>query len=94
MEEKKRACPHCGAEMDPIETPLESSWGGEIHYVCFNDDCCYFKKSWDVLDSQGVERTGYRCRMDPRGACGPLAVWSADALKDLVCECKTGDKGA
>jgi hypothetical protein len=94
MDEKKRTCPHCGAEMDPIETPLESSWGGEIHHVCFNDDCCYFKNSWNVLDGQGVERTGYRCRMDPRGDCGPLAVWSANALKDLVCGCKTEEKGA
>ena len=84
--ESSRTCPHCGAQMDPIQTPLLSSWGGEIHYVCFNDECSYFKNSWNVLDNQGVEKTGYRCRMDPRGSCGPLAVWSPDALKDLICE--------
>lgn len=83
--EKERVCPHCGHKMDPFRTPDLSSWGGEIHYVCFNDECEYFKKSWDVLDSQGVERTGYRCRMDPKGTCGPMAVWSADALKDMIC---------
>jgi hypothetical protein len=83
--EKERTCPHCGQNMDPFRTPDLSSWGGEIHHVCFNDECEYYKKSWDVLDGQGVERTGYRCRMDPRGVCGPLAVWSADALKDCVC---------
>lgn len=70
--------------MDPIRTPLDSSWGGEIHHVCFNDECVYFVKSWDALDQQGIEETGYRCRRDTRGACGPLAVWSTDALKDLV----------
>ncbi len=85
---KKFVCPHCGTEMEPMETPYDSSWGGEIHYVCFNDECGYYKKSWDTLESQGVERTGYRCRMDPRGACGPLAVWSADALKDRICRDK------
>ncbi|MDR3603664.1 MAG: ogr/Delta-like zinc finger family protein [Syntrophaceae bacterium] len=86
MSKESLKCPHCGAEMDPINTPDVSSWGGEVHHVCFNDECSYYKKSWEVLDNQGVERTGYRCRIDPRGASGPLAVWSADALKDLICE--------
>lgn len=83
--DKDPTCPHCGAEMDPIETPVDSSWGGETHYVCFNDECCYFKNSWEALDMQGVTKTGYRCRIDARGACGPMAVWSSDALKDQVC---------
>lgn len=81
---KQYTCPHCGRAMDPIETPLDSTWGGEIHYVCFNDECPYFKESWDLLDQQGVLRTGYRCRIDARGTCGPLAVWSVDALKDMI----------
>jgi hypothetical protein len=83
--DKDPTCPHCGTQMDPIETPLDSSWGGETHYVCFNDECCYFKNSWEALDTQGVTKTGYRCRIDARGACGPMAVWSSDALKDQVC---------
>lgn len=70
--------------MDPIQTPEASSWGGEIHHVCFSDDCSYFKKSRDVLDGQGISKTGYRCRIDPRGACGALPVWSKDALKGKV----------
>ncbi len=81
----ERKCPHCGANMEPITTPLESSWGGEIHHVCFNDECSYYKKSWDVLCGQGVENTGYRCSVDPRGQSGPLAVWSADAMKNRIC---------
>ncbi len=84
--DKAKTCPHCGEKMDPIETPAMSSWGGEIHYVCFNDECRYFKESWNVLENQGIERTGYRCSMDPRGACGPMAVWSSEALKDLICK--------
>lgn len=78
------SCPHCGAEMNPIRTPMDSSWGGEVHYICFNDDCCYFVESWDSLERQGISRTGYRCRMDPRGCCGPAPVWSNDALKEQV----------
>ncbi|MEW6140260.1 MAG: methyltransferase domain-containing protein [Thermodesulfobacteriota bacterium] len=84
-------CPHCGSEMDPIRTPIDSTWGGELHYVCFNDGCCYFVKSWEALENQGIEKTGYRCRMDPRGACGPAPVWSADALKDLVVDEETDE---
>ncbi len=80
----KHKCPHCGAVMDPVRTPLESTWGGEIHYVCFNDECRYFCNSWEILESQGIEDTGYRCRMDPRGECGPFPVWSASAMKDLI----------
>ncbi|MFH0825357.1 MAG: methyltransferase domain-containing protein [Pseudomonadota bacterium] len=78
------ACPHCGAHMSPIRTPDESSWGGEIHEVCFNDDCCYFVESWNSLGSQGICSTGYRCRVDPRGCFGPAPVWSESALKDMV----------
>ena len=81
---KETVCPHCGSEMDPIRTPLDSSWGGETHHICFNDDCCYFTNSWKALEDQGIEKTGYRCRTDPRGCCGPAPVWSKDALKDLV----------
>ena len=85
------SCPHCGSEMDPILTPLESSWGGEMHQICFNDDCSYFVNSWNALENQGIEKTGYRCRMDPRGGCGPAPVWSEDALKDCVVEDGTGE---
>jgi SAM-dependent methyltransferase len=88
------ACPHCGSEMDPIHTPLESSWGGELHHICFNDDCSYFTKSWKALESQGIEKTGYRCRMDPRGGCGPAPVWSKDALKDLVVRDETDENSS
>ncbi len=85
------SCPHCGSEMDPIRTPLDSSWGGEIHHICFNDDCCYFVGSWNALENQGIEKTGYRCKMDPRGGCGPAPVWSERALKDMVVKEETDE---
>jgi SAM-dependent methyltransferase len=81
---KAPVCPHCGSEMDPIQMPIESSWGGELHHVCFNDSCSYFTDSWKALEKQGIAGTGYRCRMDPRGGCGPAPVRSSGDLKDLV----------
>ncbi len=86
-------CPHCGCAMDPIETPYESSWGGEIHYVCFNDNCGYFTRSWEALIMQGVEGAGYRCRMDPRGSCGPIPVSSPDDLRDMIVRSEEAVKG-
>ncbi len=80
------SCPYCGAEMCAIETPCESSWAGETHHVCFNDVCDYFVNSWNTLVCQGVDKTGYRCRIDARGACGPIPVRSADDLKHLTGE--------
>ena len=77
-------CPHCGSEMSPIRMPLDSSWGGEIHHICFDDNCSYFIRSWDSLEGQGIEKTGYRCRKDPRGCCGPAPVWSKEALRDMI----------
>ena len=89
----KPACPHCGCSMDPIETPYDSSWGGEIHHICFNDECFYFKKSWELLVSQGVENAGYRCRVDARGACGAIPITSKFDLKDLIITCEPVSKG-
>jgi len=86
-------CPHCGAEMDPIETPLDSSWGGEIHYVCFNDECLYFVKSWQAMENQGIECAGYRCRIDSRGKCGPVAVLTSEDLKECIVRCVPKVKG-
>lgn len=85
---RSTVCPHCGAEMDPIETPLDSSWGGETHHVCFNDECCYFVNSWQIMENQGMEGAGYRCRVDTRGSCGPIAVISRDDLKMCIIRCE------
>jgi SAM-dependent methyltransferase len=86
-------CPHCGAKMDPITTPLDSSWGGETHYVCFNDECCYFVNSWQIMGNQGIEGAGYRCRIDPRGIFGPVAVISRDDLKMCIIRSEPKPKG-
>ncbi len=81
----KNLCPHCGSEMLPIEMPDGTGWDGEIHFVCFNDECEYYKNSWDVLYEQGGFQTGYRCRLTPRETYEAQLVWGPDALKDKVC---------
>ena len=80
----KPVCPHCGEKMELMKTPYESTWGGEFHFVCFNNSCHYYVNSWKALEEQGIENAGYRCRLDPRGQCGPIAVWSDSALRNLI----------
>ena len=87
MTEHPRICPHCNKPLSKWATPEMTSWGGELHYVCFNDDCEYFKKGWAWMQEKYAHNSSYRFRLDPHtGNQGPLPVWSADALKDGIVE--------
>ncbi len=80
-----RKCPHCGAEMLRWFTPPESSWGIGYHYVCFNDECTYYKRGWEWMQSQYARKASYRHRYDPfTGDAGPLPVWSPLALREGI----------
>ena len=84
-EDKVPFCPHCGERMRKWRTPPDSTWGGRIHYVCFNDDCPYFVRGWQWMLERYNVKSSYRHRYNPEtGASGPLPVWSMDALKDAV----------
>jgi len=84
MSLENKPCPHCGAELLPIETPIESDWGGVTHWVCFNDECSYYGASWKHMARCGASHTGYRYRIDDNGNAGPVLVWSSEALRDRI----------
>jgi hypothetical protein len=80
-------CPHCHAQLVKWLTPVGTSWGPFL-YVCFNDECSYYRGGWQYMESHFGRKVSYRHYLDPStGATGPLPVWSALALRgDIVPE--------
>ncbi len=80
-------CPHCGSKLKRWQTPEDSTWGGAIREVCFNDECPYFVRGWDVMMERQCISASYRHMLNPAtGNASPLPVWSRDALKDGILE--------
>lgn len=71
---------------------METSWGYHFQYVCFNDECPYYKKGWEWMKSHFNQKVSYRHRYDPTtGESGPLPVWSETALRDGIIEEEKGN---
>ncbi len=86
-DDKKYTCSHCGMPLMPWRSPDITSWGGRIQYVCFNDECSYYKNGWEWMLSQYNVKASYRHRLDPEtGETGPLPVWSPNALRERLDE--------
>lgn len=86
-EQDKTICPHCNSKMKRWESPATYSWGTDHIYICFNDECEYYKRSWDfTLKKIGI-KAGYRHRYDPNtGQLGPFPVNTPMAGKDGIVE--------
>ncbi|MBU0732847.1 MAG: ogr/Delta-like zinc finger family protein [Proteobacteria bacterium] len=80
-------CKHCGADMKKWQPPADSTWSTPFLWVCFNDECSYFKRGWDHMMKTQEVKASYRHNLNPEtGATGPLPCWSYDAQKDRIIE--------
>ena len=80
-----RQCPHCGGPLQSFTLPDNGGWQEPAHWACFNDDCGYFRRGWNWMEERYGVRASYRYRVNPAtGEESPLAVWSAEALRDRI----------
>ena len=65
--------------------PRETNYSEPVHWVCFNDDCPYYREGYDWMREQYEVKASYRYRVDPAsGKPIPLPVWGDDALRDRL----------
>ncbi len=85
---KTECCPYCNQPMKKWSPPPDSSWGDHWQWVCFNDECEYFRNGWKWMKDRYNVRASYRHRKHPiTGETGPLPVWSLTALRaDIIDE--------
>ena len=77
---EKPQCPHCDQPMKRWRTPQFGTWSSEWLWVCFNDECSYFRDGWEHMAGQYNVCASFRHSLDPgTGAKGPLPVWSPTA---------------
>jgi len=87
---EKHHCPHCQELLSCCHTPPYHvgdglGWGSEIFFICLNDECSIFNKSWEEFE----ERYGHSasCRYmllpnEPKG--GPMMVGSKAAFTGCI----------
>jgi predicted RNA-binding Zn-ribbon protein involved in translation (DUF1610 family) len=101
MDEKSTTCPHCGQKLNKWSTPSFNfsdglGWCTPFLYVCFNDECSFFRNSWkQMLDVYGQEM-GYRFMLHPdSGESSSIPVGNRHAMKgDIIDEVKEAREAA
>jgi hypothetical protein len=61
------ACPHCGQTMSRWRVPPSpfAEWHTDHLFICFNDECPYLLRGWDVMTAQGNVGFSYRMMYNP-----------------------------
>jgi hypothetical protein len=85
MTEIPRTCPHCQSRLEKWRVPEDTSWNEEFFFVCFNDECPYYKQGWKWMLEHYNQRVSYRHAINPTtGTPLPLPVWSASATREMI----------
>ena len=87
MVEFSRTCPHCGSRLEKWRVPPEASWSEDFFFVCFNDDCSYYKDGWVWMKEQYNQGASYRFTINPTtGEATMIPVWSDTATREMIVE--------
>jgi len=85
MSEVPRTCTHCGSRLKKWRVPEDATWSEEFFYVCFNDDCSYYKSGWDWMKERYNQHASYRYAVNPTaGASLMIPVWSDTATREMI----------
>ncbi len=92
MAETPRTCRYCGLRLSKWLVPEGSSWSEEFFFVCFNDECSYYRKGWEWMKEQYNQKASYRFMINPTtGASSMIPVWSDSATREMIVE--NGEEG-
>ena len=87
MTDIRGTCPHCGSRLKKWLVPDGASWDEEFFFVCFNDDCSYYKAGWEWMMEQYSQKASYRYMTNPTtGASSMIPVWSDSATREMIVE--------
>jgi len=87
MEDTRPTCPHCESRLKKWLVPDGASWDEEFFFVCFNDECPYYKKGWEWMMEQYSQNASYRFTINPTtGASSMIPVWSDTATREMIVE--------
>lgn len=93
-------CPYCGDRLKKWEVPhspfeIDCWYETDYLYICFNDECPYFKRGWEWMWSKMRRNVSYRHMYNPvtRGS-SPMPVPTSFALKDGIVEDRDPIQGA
>jgi len=94
MSENEHKCPHCGDTLKKWLVPDEATWEDEFFYVCFSDDCSYYKRGWAWMKEQYNQNASYRYALNPNtGGYLMIPVWDAEATKQMIVDDSGGGCG-
>jgi hypothetical protein len=93
MTDAPRTCPHCSTQLKKWRVPDEATWNEEFFFVCFNNDCDYYKRGWEWMQKQYSQRASYRYAFNPvtKGDL-MIPVWSDEATREMIEEEAEGDQ--
>ena len=87
MADTPPSCRHCGTDLKKWLVPDQATWDDEFFWVCFNDDCEYYKRGWAWMREQYNQHASYRFMLNPStGAASQIPVWSDSATREMIVE--------